>query len=148
MFEGGGKGAEEMSVQSFLGIFCCLCSGTVYASITVDLVCEGTTTIILNSEERSKKSWSHTYSIRNGTSGIWNWIVTEEFLRYQSPVSFPSGNEALIYEKMDHNIEINRFSGKVIQRFIYTINEKMRRDFGMYRVQIDEGICRVGKKQF
>jgi hypothetical protein len=120
-----------------------------FGSITVDLVCTGTSRIILDSKETKNVPWSQTFSISNGFSGDIKWSVTDRMLRSASPTSFPvDDRQKVLYEKVDHNIEIDRISGKVTQRFIFTINKNLQDVFGTYRYQIDEGDCKLGQKTF
>ena len=149
MFEGGRKDAEEMRRVCVSIMFILFCSiQDALASITVDLHCQGITRIINNDVESHRENYSKTFSFRDGATGVMKWDISDSQISYVSPTSFPIGDYALIYEKIDHSININRLSGDLVERIIFTIHQKFVPGLGRFRYQISEGRCKTAKQKF
>ena len=120
----------------------------VRGSLSVDLHCEGITKIINKGIESHREIYSRTYSIKDGVTGVIKWDISETEISYVSPPTFPVGNHALLYEKIDHSINIDRLSGDIVERFVFTLNPKLVSEFGKFRYQINEGRCKTTKQKF
>lgn len=118
------------------------------ASITIDLHCEGITKIINKNIETHREQYSRTFSIVDGVTGVMKWNISHEKISYTSPPFFPSGDYALLYEKMEHSITINRISGDFVERLIFELNQKLIPERGKFRYQISEGRCSTAKQKF
>lgn len=150
MLEGRWADASEMRKSFCAGIFLITLCYPVSASITVDLVCDGFTVIVLNNEKGAKEPWSKTYSIKNGVSGGGStvWEVSDTHLRYSmAPVKPQDPDYAILYESIELKVEINRLSGAIKQLWTFK-NKALKNIVGDYRYQIDEGKCSPAKRAF
>ncbi len=147
------RGDAQRMIRKFLACLLLVYPLVLYGSVTVDLVCSGTTRIILNGQEQTRESWSTTISLKNGfqyydTPRPIKWDVSERLLSYSEPGFIPLGDYAYLYDRIEKTIEINRISGKITQRWVFSISEKMIPVLGRLRYQLDEGFCKPGQRKF
>lgn len=122
---------------------------TVSATVTVDLVCDGHTVIMLGEDEVSRKPWSETYSFKNGVERYRVYEVSETHIRYrQAPQQPVHPDYAFLYESIELNIEIDRLSGVIKEIFTFKINKKLKDGLGQYRYQVNQGKCSTARKKF